>query len=246
MDQIKDINQGDLVYVISDVLELAKVTRNNGEKFDAKDFLSTLIHKVGKEGTVVIPTFNWDFCEGKTFDYNKTSGKTGALGNAALKDERFKRTKHPIYSFAVCGRGQEDICSIDTEDSFGESTVFGYLYRNNAKAFVIGLNALEGLTMVHYVEQIIGVPYRYFKTFEGKYIDEQGAEQIKRASMYVRDLKIDPEEDMEHLSQILEDLNISRTKIINGIPLRVVLLRQTCEIVKMDIELNGSKNLYRF
>lgn len=64
--------------------------------------------------------------------------------------------------------------------------------------------------------------------------------------MYVRDLNIDPEEDMEHLSQILEDLNVSRTKIINDIPFRVVLLKQTCEIVKIDIELNGSKNLYKF
>lgn len=100
--------------------------------------------------------------------------------------------------------------------------------------------------MVHYVEQVIGVPYRYFKTFEGKYIDEQGTERKKRASMYVRDLNIDPEEDMEHLSQILEDLNVSRTKIINDIPFRVVLLKQTCEIVKIDIELNGSKNLYKF
>ena len=246
LDQIDNINQGDLVYVISDVLELAKIARNNGEKFNASNFLSTLMHKVGEEGTVVVPTFNWDFCEGKTFDYNKTPGKTGALGNAALKDERFKRTKHPIYSFAVCGREQQKICSIDTEDSFGENTVFGYLYRNNAKALVIGLNALEGLTMVHYVEQVIGVPYRYFKTFEGKYIDEQGTERKKRASMYVRDLNIDPEEDMEHLSQILEDLNVSRTKIINDIPFRVVLHKQTCEIVKIDIELNGSKNLYKF
>lgn len=246
LDQIDNINKGDLVYVISDVLELAKVSRNNGEKFDANNFLTTLIHKVGEEGTVVVPVFNWDFCEGKTFDYRKTPGKTGALGNAALKDQRFKRTKHPIYSFVVWGRKQEDVCAIDTEDSFGESTVFGYLYRNNAKAFVIGLNALEGLTMVHYVEQLIGVPYRYFKTFEGRYIDEQGREQFKRASMYVRDLNIDPEEDMEHLSSILEDLNISRTKIVNGIPFRVVLLRQTCEIVKMDIELNGSNNLYQF
>lgn len=66
LDQIDNINQGDLVYVISDVLELAKIARNNGEKFNASNFLSTLMHKVGEEGTVVVPTFNWDFCEGKT------------------------------------------------------------------------------------------------------------------------------------------------------------------------------------
>lgn len=246
LDQIGDIAQGDLVYVISDILELVKNARNHEEKFDPTNFLSTLIHKVGETGTIVIPTFNWDFCKGKIFDYRKTPARTGALGNTALKDQRFRRTRHPIYSFAVWGREQENLCAIDTEDSFGESTVFGYLYRNNAKAFVIGLNALEGLAMVHYVEQMIGVPYRYFKIFKGKYIDEQGIEHMKSASMYVRDLDIDPKVDMEHLSQILEDLNVSKTKIINDVPFRVVLLRQACEIVKMDIELNGSRNLYRF
>lgn len=65
LDQIDNINQGDLVYVISDVLELAKIARNNGEKFNASNFLSTLMHKVGEEGTVVVPTFNWDFAKGK-------------------------------------------------------------------------------------------------------------------------------------------------------------------------------------
>lgn len=246
LEKIRNIDKGDLIYVISDVLELAKKSRLNGEKFDAQIFLQSIMKKVGTEGTILVPTFNWDFCKGKTFDYRHTPGKTGALGNAALKNNEFIRTKHPIYSFAVWGKRQDEILSIDVEDSFGKDTIFDYLYKNHAKAFVIGLNALDGLTMVHYIEQIVGVPYRYLKVFEGKYIDAQGIEQTKKASMYVRDLSIDPEEDTKHLSQILEDLKISKTQIINDIPFRVVLLNQACEIVKMDIELNESRNIYRF
>lgn len=246
LEQIDRIQIGDLVYVISDVLELAKISRQYGERFDAQKFLISLMKKVGKRGTLLIPTFNWDFCHGKTYDYRKTPGKTGALGNAALKNMEFKRTCHPVYSFAVWGNRQNDLISIDVEDSFGKGTVFDYLYNNKAKALVIGLNALEGLTMVHYVEQIVGVSYRYFKEFEGEYIDSEGMKEKKRVLMYVRDLNINPEEDMERLSQILEDLNISNTQVINGIPFRVVLLEQACQIVKMDVELNGSKNLYRF
>lgn len=246
LEQIDDIEEGDIIYVISDVLELAKISRLHGEKFDAQQFLDTLMKKVGMHGTILVPVFNWDFCEGKPFDYRNTPGKTGALGNAALKNMEFKRTRHPVYSFAVWGNRQNEICSIDVEDSFGSGTIFDYLYKNKAKSLVIGLNALEGLTMVHYVEQIVGVPYRYFKEFEGRYIDCEGIEQKKKMLMYVRDLNIDPEEDMVHLSQILEDLKISNTRIINGIPFRVVLLEQTCQIIKMDIELNGSRNLYRF
>lgn len=245
IEQIESIHKGDILYVISDVLELAKVCRENGEKFNAKQFLQSLMQKVGKEGTILLPVFNWDFCRGIPFDYANTPGKTGALGNVALKDKDFTRTKHPIYSFAVWGKEKKELCSIASTDSFGQGTVFDYLYQKKAKAFVIDLHALEALTMVHYVEQMVGVPYRYFKEFEGKYKDVTG-EYMQKVTMYVRNLEIDPQEDMGHLSQILEDLNISHTEMMNEIPFRTVLLQPACQIVKMDIELNGSKNLYQF
>ena len=76
-------------------------------------------------------------------------------------------------------------------------------------------------------------------------MDESG-ERIQKAVMYVRNMDIDPQEDMVHLSQILEDLNISQTITINEIPYRTVYLEQACQIVKIDIELNGSRNLYKF
>lgn len=245
VEQIEGIRRGEMIYVISDVLELAKTAREYGEKFDAQKFLHTLMDKIGSEGTILLPVFNWDFCVGKPFDYKQTPGKTGALGNAALKNPAFIRTRHPIYSFAVWGRHKDYLCAIETDDCFGTGSIFDYLYQNKAKAFVIGLNALEGFTMVHYVEQKIGVPYRYFKKFEGTYIDNLG-EHIKSAVMYVRDLDIDPQEDMEHLSDILEDLNISHTQMINGVPFRTVLIEQACQIIRMDIECNNSRNIYRF
>lgn len=246
MEKLDKVKRGDIIYVISDVLELAKISKVYAEIFDAQFFLHTITQKVGQEGTVLLPTFDWGFCEGRPFDYRKTSGKTGALGNAALKYKGFKRTSHPVYSFAVWGKRQTELCDIDTEDCFGEGTVFDYLYKHNAKALVIGLNALEGLTMVHYVEQKVGVFYRYFKEFQGIYIDGEGREKIKKVRMYVRNLDIDPEEDMECLSQILETLKVSDTQVINGVPFRVVLIEYACQIVRMDIELNSSKNLYHF
>ena len=50
---------------------------------------------------ILFPTFNWDFCKGKSFNYNNTRSMTGSLSNVALKRPDFKRSKNPIYSFAV-------------------------------------------------------------------------------------------------------------------------------------------------
>lgn len=241
---LKQIGRGDIVYVVSDVLELAKQAREHGERFDRDVFLNSLQEKVGKEGTLLIPTFNWDFCKGIAFDYYSTPCRTGALGTAALKRDDFVRTKHPIYSFAVWGKDQKELFEQDEANSFGEKSIFDYMYRKDAKALVVGLDAMDGLTFMHHVEQMVGVPFRFEKTFAADYTDWNRETARKEYTMYVRDLSMDAKENTKHFSQILEDLNISRTRMLNGIPFRTVLLRQVYELEAMDIRLNDSRNLY--
>ena len=101
IDELKEICRGDIVYVVSDILALSVKARENKERMDLNRFIDSIIDKVGKEGTILIPTFNWDFCKGETFDIRKTVSRTGALGNAALKRPDFKRSKHPLYSFMI-------------------------------------------------------------------------------------------------------------------------------------------------
>ena len=168
------ICKGDILYVVSDVLGLAKSCRDNGEKFKCEKFIISLQEAVGDSGTLMFPTFNWDFCKGITFDYCNTKGKTGALGNTALKMPSFKRTRHPLYSFAVWGKSQSDLLSIDNKSGFDAASPFGYMHKNNAKALVVGLTASIGNTFIHYVENVVGVDYRYNKEFCASYIDEFG------------------------------------------------------------------------
>lgn len=238
------IHKGDIVYVVSDVLELAKQAREHGDRFDRDAFLNSLQEKVGEEGTLLVPTFNWDFCKGIPFDYYRTPCRTGALGTAALKRDDFIRTKHPIYSFAVWGKDQKELFAQDAPNSFGKNSIFDYMYRKDAKALVIGLDAMDGLSFMHHVEQMEGVPFRFEKSFAADYTDWNHETSRKEYTMYVRDLDMDAKENTKHFSQILEDLNISRTRVLNGIPFRTVLLRPVYELEAMDIRLNDSRNLY--
>lgn len=241
---LKRIQKGDVVYVVSDILELVKETREHGERFDRDLFLTSLQEAVGEEGTLLIPTFNWDFCKGIPFDYHHTACKTGALGNAALGRKDFIRTKHPIYSFAVWGRDAEYLFEQDEPNSFGENSIFDYMYKKAAKALVIGLDAMDGLTFMHHVEQMVGVPFRFVKNFTAPYTDWEGKTATKTYTMYVRNLDMDAQENSKHFSQILEDLNVSFTQQINHVPFRTVLLRQVYDIEAMDIRYNDSRNLY--
>lgn len=241
---IDRIEQGDIVYVISDILQLVKASREHGEQFDRDIFIDTLIDKVGKDGTILIPAFHWGFCKGKAFDYFNTPSETGALGNAALKRKDFKRTKHPIYSFAVWGKDKEKLFDMDPKSSWGKGTVFEYLVENRAKSFVIGLPTIAGNTIFHHAEQMAGVPFRFHKDFTADYIDWDGKRQKKIYSQYVRYLDYTVEEHTAPMDHILEAMNISNTQIINEIPFRTALSKEMYDLIVMDIRYNDCRNTY--
>lgn len=248
MREMKRVHEGDVVYVVSDILRLAKTAFENGENFSPDEFIDTILEKVGNTGTVLIPTFNWDFCRGVPFDYRNSPSQSGALGNTALRRKDFRRTCHPIYSFAVWGQDSEKLFKMNNENSFGKGSVFDYMHEVNAKGLIIDLSCLAGMTYMHHIEQMLGVPYRYNKIFSAKYIDYQGNESVRNYSMYVRDLDMNPKHlgDFDVLSEIMEKLNISQTQYFNNIPFRTLILRETEAVIRSDILCNDSRNMYKY
>jgi len=240
------VQPGDCVYVVSDVLGLAKAVKEQGERFVPEELVEKLKALVGTEGTLLFPTFNWGFCKGETFDYAKTPVKTGALSKAALKKEEFVRTKHPIYSFAVWGKAQDALTEMDPRDSFGEGTVFEYMYEQNAKVLVVGLPALQGTTYLHHVEQIVGVPYRYNKEFQATYVDKEGVASEKTYRMYVRDLEMDPRHinGFAPLAEKMQKEGSIKKGQYCGVEFYLLRVRDLHEAVKEDILHNDSRNMY--
>ena len=112
------IEKGDVVLLTSDITDLFLQCQDNGEILDVNILLDHFKEAVGEEGTLLIPTYNWGFCQGKPFDYKKTPSKTGAIGNAALRRKDFIRTKHPIYSFAVWGKDADKLVAMDNIESW--------------------------------------------------------------------------------------------------------------------------------
>jgi len=242
------IQKGDFLYVVSDMLELAKVEKSHGRKFEPDALIEKLQDLVGTDGTIVFPTFNWDFCKGIPFDYYKTPTRTGALTKAAMKRSDFKRTKHPLYSFAVWGKDADVLLKNDAIDSFGKETIFEYMYEVDAKGISIGIPILQGLTYVHHVEQMVGVPYRYDKEFMGDYTDEAGNTCEKTYRMYVRDLEKDPQ--YRDYFWPLEEKMMQQGKIIRRdyemVPFAVCMIRDVDDAVRDDIVNNDSRCLYRY
>ncbi|HIZ89018.1 MAG TPA: DUF4910 domain-containing protein [Candidatus Mucispirillum faecigallinarum] len=235
-----EIKSGDIVLLTSNLTFLAYDAAVNKEVFDENFILDTVISKLGSTGTLLLPVYNWDFCHGVTFDYKNTQSKTGHLGNLALKRDDFKRTKNPIYSFAVWGKDKDYLCSIDPVISLGKDSVFGYLHRVNAKNVVLDVDISDHYTICHYVEQVHGVPYRYNKYFKADYIDEYGNKSRKTYSMSVRYLELDVTSDTQIMYEELLKQNIAYERHIGHHVISYINMGDSVPVMEKDVLENNA------
>lgn len=235
-----DISSGDIVLLSSDISRIAYDALENGEVFDAGVFLKGITDRLGENGTLLLPVYNWGFCSGKVFDYKRTGGKTGFLGNAALKISGFVRTRHPIYSFAVWGKDRDYLFNIDTRACFGDGTVFDYLYKNHAKNIAINVPFNDHYTFCHHVEQILQVPYRYNKYFKSRYIDENGVEETRKYMMNVKKMELNVGNDAEMLYKEFIKQGAAYERSIGDITVSYIDIHKSYEIIRWDIEENNA------
>ena len=103
------LQRADRVYLSSDLLALAQTARLHGEAFSADALIDSFQEQITKEGTLLIPTFHFDFSNQGFYDYTNTPCTTGALGNAALKRADFQRRIRCILS--AYGAGIRHCCA---------------------------------------------------------------------------------------------------------------------------------------
>lgn len=249
LESLNWIKKGDCVYIVSDMLELAKVYKARGIRLDLDQVIVGLQKLVGGDGTLLFPAFNWDFCKGVEFNYYKTPVRTGALSKAALKRQDFDRTAHPLYSFAVWGHHRQELLENQAVDSFGQGTIFEKMYYWNTKVLVIGLPPLRGITYIHHVEQMVGVPYRYNKEFTGNYTNKNGVCSQRTYRMYVRDLDMDPRyiDGFQLLAeQMKNNGQIWTSDYIDTVPCHLLLITDLDVAVREDILENDSRKMYMY
>ena len=238
------IKKGDVLYLASDLLKTIILFNKKKRKFDFDIFINTLIFCLGNNGTLIVPTFNWDFCVGKIFDIKKTKSKCGSLSNFALNRRDFKRTKHPIYSFAVQGKYQNYLCKLNNKSAWGKNSPFNFLYKIKAKNLFIGIDYKKAFTMDHYFEQIAKVRYRYHKKFISNYIDENNKKEKKEYSMYVRKEEIcDFTVLSSKLDKVLKQKNILSIVKKNSTMFSLIDINKAGKLLIKDLQ-KKKKNIY--
>ena len=238
------LKRGDRVFVTSDVKQLLYDLYAHQDDTDLNILIDGIIDIIGPDGTLVFPTFNWAFCKGEAFDIKKTPCKTGSLGTLALKRADFKRTKHPIYSFAVWGKGQEELCKMDNKSSFGSDSPFTYFRYNHFINLFIDKDLQHSFVYVHYCEEQVGnLQYRYLKNFNADYIEEDGSIRKRCYSMNVRDLDLDVTNRIYPFEDEFIEKGIMERFFINEIEYKIIDLYDAYPVITEDVKHNRSRKI---
>jgi len=176
--------------------------------------IEALKHILSKEGTLIVPTFNYNFCDGEPYDIKKTPSKMGVISELIRNDSNSKRSLDPVFSFAIFGKHRDYLANLRYYHSFGPDSIFAKLRELDAKIMIIGLTYNESVTFFHHIEETQGCDYRFFKEFQGKITDYNGNEKEEKIILFVRDIERGIQNDVDKMGVIMEREGIVKKKII--------------------------------
>ena len=210
------VEEGDTLLVHSSYKSLGAV--DGGPQI----VINALESVLGEDGTLVMPTFNFDFNKGTPWDVRLTPSKMGVLTELVRNNPRAKRVFHPFYSFAILGKHAEMLGSLRYKSSYERNSVFGKLRDLDGKIMVIGLSYTNSMTFFHHIEQMEGVDYRFLKQFTGEVTDWDGTTKVDTFEMLVRDIDKGVITEVNPMGELMEKEGIIKVGKIGEADVRLM------------------------
>ncbi len=159
-----NINKSQNVFIASDLSCLRKL------RIPKKDLLD-LIYKsikfsLPKKSTIFVPTGNIDLCNKDfVFDIKETPSKDmGSFSEFIRKKKKTVRSLHPLWSVSANGENSKLLNNV-SKHSYGIGSPWSLMLDLDTVQINIGKHPSKAVTLIHHIETIFGVPYRYNKQF---------------------------------------------------------------------------------
>jgi len=226
------VKQGDTLLVHSSYKSFGKVDGGPATVIRA---LEAALGTDG-EGTLIMPTFNFDFNKGEAWDVRTTPSKMGILTELVRKDPRAKRVFHPFYSFAILGKHAEMLGNLRYKSAYERNSVFGKLRDLDGKIMVIGLSYNNSMTFFHHIEQMEGVDYRFLKQFTGKVTDENSNTYTDTFEMLVRDIDKGVMTMVDPMGALMEEAGIIKSRKIGDADVKLMKANEVYEFTAHEMK----------
>ena len=150
----------DILYIYSDFRHFGVSAAGYKNR---NEFCSAIVSPFLNCGkTIVLATFTYT-AEGR-FDVLGTRTKLGAMNKWILEQPGFRRSEHPLFSYAALGPAAGLVEGIG-KAAFGYDCIFERLKGKRAAFLHIGRPVSLGNTVLHYIEHMCGATYRTHKAF---------------------------------------------------------------------------------
>lgn len=173
------ICKGDLLVVHSSFKSMGTVEGG------AECVIAALQDAVGKEGTLVFPTFTFDSSYRTSFFSNlETPSCVGYLSEYFRKCDGVIRTNHPTHSVGIWGRLQTELAKgVELDDTpMGPHSPYRKLAKYNAKILMLGCT-MKANSFMHAMDELVDAPFALRWHQEYTVVDEHGdttTRQIRR------------------------------------------------------------------
>jgi len=161
------VQKGDVIMVHSDIKSFGRLATSDRD-FLLQNLVDAIKESVGNNGTIIMPTFTYNFFKSKPYDTTNSKSAVGVLTEYFRKQPDVSRTLHPTHCVAIFGRRKNEILSVG-KGTFDRDSIFGKLHKINCKFIFLGA-PFRICTFIHYIENMHKVPYRYMKKFRGRII----------------------------------------------------------------------------
>ena len=132
--------------------------------------LEHLLDFIGRDGTLVTPAFTFSFPN--SFDILKSQSNIGGMTSLFARHPDVVRVPDGMTSYYLIGARSCDYIEHWDNSSYGANSIIGQLIQNDGSVLQFGTDILS---LIHYVEQKVGVPYRQIKRFEGDIISDSAS-----------------------------------------------------------------------
>ena len=202
------LEKNDKILLHSNLKNLYKSLKKLEYNFIIDDILNFLIDFLGNKGTLILPSFNFDFCKNGVYSCLHTKSQMGILSETARIKAQKNKTWHPVYSFSLFGNIPKIELEKKNYSALGKDSIFNWLTNNDGKIGIIDLSDQNSMTYYHHVEELMNANWRFHKEFPGKYEDfSKNISQVK-AKIFVRKIEEGVVTNVNKMEKILWSKNL--------------------------------------
>lgn len=160
------LKRGDIVLVQSSLAAIGPIEPATSDDDILNFYLNGLNEVLGPEGTLCVYTSFEDYGRfGTPFVLEESPSRSGVFSEFIRKLPGAVRSIHPINSVTSIGKHAQDISGGPHFEGFGWDSPWGRLHRAEGKVLSLGIPFVRSMTLIHYIEAMYGVPYKYTKIY---------------------------------------------------------------------------------